>query len=129
MSYLLLVEDDDMNRMIIEDMIEFDDISSDFISVESGEEAVRKAAEDLPILILMDVGLPGIDGLEATRQIRELPGADSIKIWALTAHAMKGDERKAIEAGCDQYITKPIEYKSFKEKLSQFLAEQAVAPE
>lgn len=125
MSYILLVEDDDMNRMIIEDMIEFDDLPTEFVSVGSGEEAIQQVRDRIPQLVLMDVGLPGIDGLEATRQIREIPGAESISIWALTAHAMKGDEKRALEAGCNEYIPKPIEYKSFKLKLAKYLESAA----
>jgi two-component system cell cycle response regulator DivK len=107
MPKILLVEDNEMNR----DMLSRRLIRKGYevgIAVE-GLLGVEMAATGEYDLVLMDMGLPDIDGWEATRQIRAHPDAGTIPIIALTAHAMAGDREKALEAGCDDYDTKPIE--------------------
>ena len=87
----------------------------------NGQEAVDAVNEITPDLILMDMSLPVMDGWEATRQLKKSDNTKSIPIIALTAHAMSGDKQKALEAGCDDYETKPIELIRLLEKIEKFL--------
>lgn len=124
MGLILLVEDEPFNQAVIQDVFEFDEIPAELACADSGEEALEKASQLHPMLILMDVGLPGIDGLEATRRLKADPQTAEIPVWALTAHAMKGDGHKALEAGCSAYFTKPINVKEFSDHLREYLTEQ-----
>lgn len=89
------------------------------------EDALRVLASFTPRLILMDLQLPGMDGLRLTRQLKSDPERRRIRIVALTAYAMKGDEEKALAAGCDGYITKPIDTESFSHVVARHLARGA----
>jgi CheY-like chemotaxis protein len=100
MNYILLVEDDPLNRAVIEDIVEFDQIAAELTCVETGEESLECARELRPALILMDVGLPGINGLETTRRLKQIPELNDTPVWAISAHAMKGDAEQALSAGC-----------------------------
>jgi CheY-like chemotaxis protein len=86
-----------------------------------GQAGVNMANSESPDLILMDLSLPVIDGWEATRQIKADPATQSIPVIALTAHAMAGDEQKALEAGCDDYDTKPVNLKRLLGKIDTLL--------
>ena len=88
---------------------------------ETAEEGVLLATSELPDLILMDVALPGMDGLSATQHLKGDPRTQGIPIVALTAHAMSGDEGRALAAGCAGYITKPIDTRSFPTTVTRFL--------
>lgn len=117
---VLLVEDNEMNR----DMLSRRLIKKGYtvtIAVD-GLQAVARASSDGPDLILMDLSLPEIDGWEATRRIKAEPGTRDIPIIALTAHAMSGDREKAIEAGCDEFDTKPVDMKRLLGKMNAILA-------
>jgi two-component system cell cycle response regulator DivK len=127
MSTVLLVEDDLGNRTLVEDMFEFDNLGAELQCVTSAEEAMVLAPDLLPALILMDIRLPGIDGLAATRLLKKDPGTGHIPIWALTAYAMTEDREKALAAGCDCYITKPFDAMALKERLRQFLGQHTAA--
>ena len=129
MSYVLLVEDDPCNQMVIQDIFEFDLPGRTLVCVESGEDALLQAKQAVPSLVLMDINLPGISGLEATKRLKEDRAAEKVVVWALTAHAMKGDERSALEAGCDDYITKPIDAKVLTRRLGEFLTNTAKSEE
>jgi CheY-like chemotaxis protein len=85
------------------------------------EEGIRLATEQVFDLILMDISLPGVDGLTATRRLRAMPGHAQTPIVALTAHAMRGDQEKALEAGCNGYITKPIDFLTFTQSIQEYL--------
>jgi CheY-like chemotaxis protein len=103
---LLLVEDNEINRdMIVRRLRKRFEIAV----ACTGEEALAKARTEAPAVILMDLGLPDIDGLDATRQLKADPVTARIPIIALTAQAMAGDREKTLEAGCDDYEQKPIE--------------------
>ena len=120
MAKILLVEDNEMNR----DMLSRRLLRSGFevIMAEDGERGVAVAMSDKPDLILMDMSLPVLDGWEATRRIKATPELSKIPIIALTAHAMATDRDKALEAGCDDYDTKPIELQRLLGKVKTLLA-------
>jgi CheY-like chemotaxis protein len=118
---VLLVEDDSLNRMVIEDIIQFDQIEAKLTCVETGEEALACVCRLEPSLILLDLGLPGIDGLETTRRLKRLPKLQNVPIWAISAHAMKGDAEHALAAGCSAYFSKPISGKQLAEQIRQFI--------
>jgi len=90
-------------------------------TAEDAEQAMALLRSWQPDLILMDIQLPGMDGLELTRQLRKVPQLQAVKIVALTAYAMQGDEENAIEAGCDGYITKPISTREFPRQVRGYL--------
>ncbi|MEA2780186.1 MAG: two-component system, cell cycle response regulator DivK [Rhodospirillaceae bacterium] len=119
MSKILLVEDNEMNR----DMLSRRLIRNGYqvVMALDGHQAVDMAASEKPDLILMDMSLPGLDGWEATRQIKAGPATRAIPVIALTAHAMSGDREKALEAGCDDYDTKPIDLPRLLEKMTAAL--------
>src|SRR6266550_8196524 len=99
------------------------------ITAGSAEEALDLLCNHHPQLILADIQLPGIDGLEMTRRIKQNPATRDIKVVALTAFAMKGDEQKAMDAGCDGYITKPIDTRSLGRRIRFHLGvTQVVSP-
>ncbi len=117
---ILVVEDNPDNRTLITDVL----LSLDYEVIEAidGVEGVKKAAEEKPDLILMDLSLPHKDGWTATREIKANPELNNIPIIALTAHAMVGDRERAIEAGCDDYISKPIDLRTLATKLAHYLS-------
>jgi CheY-like chemotaxis protein len=119
-SKILIVEDNEMNR----DMLSRRLLRKGYevIMAEDGESGVVMAQSDRPDVILMDMSLPVIDGWEATRRIKASADLRAIPVIALTAHAMGSDRDKAIEAGCDDYDTKPIELPRLLEKIERLLA-------
>jgi two-component system, cell cycle response regulator DivK len=119
MPKILLVEDNEMNR----DMLSRRLIRKGFevVMAIDGEQAVALAQSERPDLILMDMSLPVIDGWEATQRVKSDSATAGIPIIALTAHAMSGDREKAINAGCDDYDTKPIEMPRLLEKIDALL--------
>ena len=125
MAKLLLVEDNEMNRdMLSRRLVRRGyDVS---IAVD-GEQGVAMARSEAPALILMDMSLPGLDGWEATRQIKATPETRRIPVIALTAHAMSGDREKAIAAGCDDFDTKPVDLARLIEKIEALLGRAAGA--
>ena len=116
---LLLVEDNEMNR----DMLSRRVLRRGYEIVMAGDggQGVEMAGSELPALILMDMSLPVIDGWEATRRIKAAEATRHIPIIGLTAHAMAGDREKAIEAGCDDYDTKPVELDRLIAKIEALL--------
>jgi two-component system, cell cycle response regulator DivK len=119
MAKILLVEDNEMNR----DMLSRRLIRNGFevVMAIDGEQAVALAKSELPDLILMDMSLPVIDGWEATRRVKATEATSGIPIIALTAHAMSGDREKTLNAGCDEYDTKPIEMPRLLGKINDLL--------
>lgn len=126
MTRILLVEDNEMNRDMLSRRLERK--GYEVVFAVDGEEAVRRATSDTPDLILMDVGLPGIDGCEATRQIRDIPAHAHLPIIALTAHAMSVDEARAREAGCNDFDTKPIDLPRLLAKIEALLSDTDISP-
>jgi two-component system cell cycle response regulator DivK len=120
MAKILLVEDNEMNR----DMLSRRLIKRGYevaIALD-GEQGVAMARSEQPALILMDMSLPGLDGWEATRQLKAMPETQKIPVIALTAHAMSGDREKATAAGCDDFDTKPVELTRLIDKIEALLA-------
>ncbi len=120
---VLLVEDNPMNLELATDLLEACGI--EVIAANSGEAAMKLAQERQPNLILMDLSLPGMDGLQATAALKANPQTRLIPVVAVTAHAMKGDEQKALDAGCEGYITKPIDTRMFPVLVAQYLQRAA----
>jgi len=120
MSKILLVEDNEMNRDMLSRRLERKGFEM-LIAVD-GQAGINMASSESPDLILMDLSLPIVDGWEATRQIKANPATQSIPVIALTAHAMAGDEQKALEAGCDDYDTKPVNFNRLLEKIGSLLS-------
>lgn len=119
MPKILLVEDNEMNR----DMLSRRLLRNDYevVIAHDGQQGIDMAGAEKPDIILMDMSLPVIDGWEATRQIKSSPELGTIPIIGLSAHAMAGDREKAIEAGCDDYETKPIDYPKLLEKIRSYI--------
>jgi len=117
---ILIVEDEPRNLKLIRDLLEV----SGYITFEAidGKQGVEIAKAKKPDLILMDIQLPVMDGFEATRILKTDERTRDIPIVALTAHAMEGDEEKVKGAGCDGYISKPIDTRGFLNKIAEYLA-------
>ena len=126
MPRILLVEDNEMNRDMLSRRLARRDY--EVLVAVDGREGVVMAGSEAPDLILMDMSLPVMDGWEATRRLKASPETKAIPIIALTAHAMSGDREKAIEAGCDDYDTKPIELPRLLAKMEALLGEKKAAP-
>ena len=121
MAKILLVEDNELNRDMLSRRLK----RKGFEVVEAldGEEGIAKARSESPDLILMDMSLPVLDGWEATRRLKADEDLKSIPVVALTAHAMAEDRQKALDAGCDDYDTKPVELKRLLRKIQAFLGD------
>ena len=119
MAKILLVEDNEMNR----DMLSRRLVRRGFkvVMAVDGEQGVNMAVSESPDLILLDMSLPVLSGWDAAQKLKAAPVTQKIPIIALTAHAMGGDREKAIEAGCDEYDTKPVELNRLLEKINHFL--------
>jgi two-component system, cell cycle response regulator DivK len=122
MAKILLVEDDEMNRDMLSRRLERRGYQV-VIAVDGGQ-GLRLARSEAPDLILMDMSLPGLDGWQAARQLKAVPATQAIPILALTAHAMASDREKAVEAGCNDYDTKPIEFPRLLGKIQALLAQE-----
>jgi two-component system cell cycle response regulator DivK len=119
MLKILLVEDNEMNWDMLSRRLRRRGF--DVVIATDGRQGVELALSEAPDLILMDMGLPVIDGWEATRQIKQTNGMQAIPIIALTSHAMMGDREKALTAGCDDYDVKPIDFPRLLGKIQQLL--------
>ena len=117
---VLIVEDNPMNMRLIEMILKSDDYL--LLKATDGEEALAIAAIDHPDLVLMDIRLPKLNGLEVAKRLKKNSALSHIPIIALTAHAMKGDEEKAIEAGCDSYVSKPIDTQQLPRLVASMLS-------
>ena len=124
MSKILVVEDNEMNRDMLTRRLERKGF--EVVVAINGKVGIDMASSSNPDIILMDLSLPVIDGWEATRQIKADPATQSIPVIALTAHAMAGDEQKALEAGCDDYDTKPIDLSRLLDKIENLLASRTL---
>jgi two-component system cell cycle response regulator DivK len=116
---VLIVEDNELNMKLFNDLLETRGCR--IIQTRNGVEAVRLARETQPDLILMDIQLPEVSGLEVTQWLKDDESLRTIPIIAVTAFAMKGDEEKILQGGCEAYLSKPISVAKFFETVDQFL--------
>ncbi len=119
MTKILLVEDNEENRDMLSRRLTRR--GYEVVIALDGGQGVAMAQSEIPDLILMDMDLPVLNGWEATRQLKAAPATQAIPIIALTAHAMVGEREKALEAGCDDYDTKPVEFQRLLGKIEAFL--------
>ncbi len=123
---VLVIEDNSLNLELVTDLLEFS--GQVVLQARTAEEGLRLAREALPDVVLMDLSLPGMDGLAATKALRAEPATEHLPIIALTAHAMKGDEEAALRAGCDGYLSKPIDTRTFTAKVAGIVARVNSSP-
>ena len=119
MPKILLVEDNEMNRDMLSRRLARR--GYEVVVAVDGEAGVRMAQSESPALILMDMSLPGLDGWDATRQIKADPATRGVPVIALTAHAMSGDREKSLAAGCDDFDTKPVDFERLLGKIQALL--------
>ncbi|MBI2081502.1 MAG: response regulator [candidate division NC10 bacterium] len=117
---VLVVEDNPVNLELVTELLEREGCR--VLPAPSAEAAIRLAATERPDLVLMDLQLPGMTGYEATRRLKAAPATAAIPVLALTSYAMRGDDLKASEAGCDGYLTKPLDTNLFRKTVRRFLA-------
>ena len=116
---VLIVDDNEDNRQILIDLLSAN--GYDVIEALTGPDAVAVAERETPDLVLMDIQLPGFDGHEATRRIKAIPALARTPVIAVTSYALAGDDRKAAEAGCDAYVTKPFSPRALLAQVRGFL--------
>ncbi len=119
MAKILYIEDTENNRILVQRYLERR--GYEVITADEAEPGLALAQSAKPDLILMDMGLPGVDGWEATRRIKADPKLRHIPVLALTAHVMEGDREKALAAGCDDYDTKPFQFPRLLAKIEALL--------
>ena len=119
MPKILLVEDNEMNRDMLSRRLARR--GYEVVVAVDGEAGVRMAQSEAPAIILMDMSLPGLDGWDATRQIKADPATRGVPVIALTAHAMAGDREKSLAAGCDDFDTKPVDFERLLGKIQALL--------
>jgi len=122
MPRILLVEDNEMNRDMLSRRLQRKGYS--VLIAHDGEQGLAKACSEIPDLILMDISLPFIDGYEVTRRVKANPRTRHIPVIALTAHALLTDRDRALNAGCDDYDTKPVDFTRLTEKIENLLVNE-----
>lgn len=125
MPKILLVEDNEMNRDMLSRRLERKGYT--VVLATDGQAGVEMTETENPAIVLMDMSLPVLDGWEATRRLKAKPGTSHVPVIALTAHAMSGDRDRAVEAGCDDYDTKPIDLPRLLGKIESLLGQAASA--
>jgi two-component system, cell cycle response regulator DivK len=123
---ILVVEDNDKNLKLVRDVLLF--AGYEVVEARTGEQGVALAEETLPDLVLMDLQLPGIDGTEALRLLRENPATSGVPVVAVTAFAMKEDRERTRSAGFDGYVTKPLSVRSLPEQVRSYLTGRGLGP-
>lgn len=120
MNTILVIEDNPLNLELVKDLLEGSGF--EVVHAPTAEQGLQLARVDSPDLVLMDFSLPGMDGLSATRALKSDPRTSHVPVIGLTAHAMKGDEEVALSSGCDGYLAKPINTRTFVATINQFLS-------
>jgi two-component system cell cycle response regulator DivK len=124
---ILVVEDNPMNMRLMEMTLSTRDYT--LLKATDGQEALDIAGKERPDLIIMDINLPGMSGLEVTKKLRETPAFSNTPIIGITAYAMKGDKEKVLESGCDVYLSKPINTRELPITIADLLAQrQKITP-
>lgn len=118
---ILIVEDDPKNLTLFRDVLQVSGYRT--IEATDGRQGIETAKSEIPNLILMDIQLPEIDGMEATRRLKADDITSSIPVIALTSYAMKGDKERILEAGCDGYLAKPVDIEELLDTVSRYLRE------
>jgi two-component system, cell cycle response regulator DivK len=124
---ILVVEDNERNLKLLRDVLEY--AGYDVRVARTAEDGITLAVSEPPDLVLMDLQLPGIDGMEALRRLRESPGTADIPVVAVTAQAMKQDRERALDAGFNGYLEKPISVRAFPDQVRRFLSGEEVETE
>lgn len=122
MKTILVVDDNEDSRELVRKILKKEGYQ--IIEAVDGEDAIAKAIAYRPDLILMDISIPKIDGYEATRRLKSRLDFKNTPIIAFTAHAMRGDQEKALQAGCDGYISKPLNVREFPEQIKMYLKDK-----
>ncbi len=117
---ILYVEDNFENKLFVRRVLE--SMGHEMLEAETGLDSLTIAAEEMPDLILMDINIPGMDGLETTVKIKENPHLSHIPVVALTANAMKGDKERCLAAGCDGYMQKPVGVSDLRREIQHYSA-------
>jgi two-component system cell cycle response regulator DivK len=117
---ILYVEDNFENKLFVRRVIE--SMGHEMLEAETGLDSLTIASEELPDLILMDINIPGMDGLETTVRLKDDPGLSHIPVIALTANAMKGDKERCLAAGCDGYMQKPVGVSDLRREIQTYAA-------
>ena len=117
---VLIVEDNPQNMKVA--TMSLRPQGYEIVQAVDGEEAIEMAVKELPDLILMDIQLPKMSGLDATRKLRQMPAFEKVPIVALTAYAMKGDKEKTAQAGCNYYLSKPVNTRELRQVVADLLA-------
>ena len=117
-KFILVVEDNEKNRVLFRDILQSKEYKT--LEAETGEQAIMLLQKERPDLILMDIQLPGKDGITVTREIKANEATKDIPVFALTSYAMKGDREKMMEAGFDNYMSKPINVREFLKTVDDF---------
>ena len=116
---VLVIEDNELNMKLVRSLLQLKNYQ--ILEAVNAEKGLQLARKNRPDLILMDIQLPGMDGLEATRSIRDDASLKDLPVIALTSYAMQGDQDKALEAGCNGYVSKPIDTRHFLKMIDQYL--------
>jgi two-component system cell cycle response regulator DivK len=124
---ILVVEDNERNLKLLRDVLEYS--GYEVRGARTAEDGITLAVSEPPDLVLMDLQLPGIDGIEALHRLRESPGTADIPVVAVTAQAMKEDRERALRAGFDGYVEKPISVRAFTDQVRRFLSGEEVGTE
>ena len=121
MAKVILIVDDELKILkLIHDLLQVSGYTT--IEATDGKQGVELTKARKPDLILMDIRMPVMDGIEATQILKTDPGTRNIPVLALTAHAMKGDKERILEVGCDGYITKPVDIRNLRKKVGEYLS-------
>ncbi len=121
MPRVLYIDDNHDNRMLVRRILMASDFDFEFEEADTGHRGIEMATSNPPDLILMDISMPDMDGLTATKIIRNTPGLDHVPVVALTANAMQGDRERTLQAGCDGYIRKPVDVDKLPEEVFNYL--------
>ena len=126
MKHVLLVEDNPLNQVLVEDIFRHNNLPGELVCVGSAEEALRILPSLVPLVVLMDLMLPGMSGVEATKLIKGDPATKGVRVWAITARNAPSDIDEALAAGCDGYFTKPFNPEHLAEQLRVFESEDVL---